>query len=54
MGECSWAPGRAQQSLLSFNGEAATFAEKEREFQPPQSKGEAEAIPRLLASGICD
>lgn len=54
MGECSWAPGRAQPSLLPFKGKTATFVEKEREFQPPQPKGEAEGVPCLLASGICD
>lgn len=27
---------------------------QEREFQPPEPKGEAEGIPWLLTSGICD
>lgn len=54
MGFCSCAPDRAQQSFLSFNGKAATFIRRVREFQPLEPKGEAEGIPFLLISGICD
>lgn len=54
MGLCSCTPDRAQQSFLSFHRKAATFVRKEGEFQSLESKGEAEGIPYLLISGICD
>lgn len=54
MGLCSCAPDRAHQSFLSFNGKAVTFIRKEREFQPLEPRGEADGIPCLSISGICD